>query len=70
VVNFLKGLNKTAYSWHKQQALKQLKNTENTVTCVLQADKGHVTAVKEKKDYLDKKDALVNEKQTYPYQSY
>ena len=46
----------------EQQALKGLKNASNIV--VLPADKGRVT-VMGKTDYFDKRDALVNDKQTY-----
>ena len=46
----------------EQQAMKRLKN-DNIV--ILPADKGRVTVVKDKTDYFDKMDALVNDKQTY-----
>ena len=44
-------------------ALKRLKSNKNIV--ILPADKGRVTVVMDKKDYTDKIDSLVNEKQTY-----
>ena len=47
----------------EQQALKRLKNDDNIV--ILPADRGRVTVVMDKTDYFDKKDALVNDKQTY-----
>ena len=43
-------------------ALKRLKNDRDIV--ILPADKGRVTVVMDK-DYTDKMDSLVNEKQTY-----
>ena len=43
--------------------LKQLKNDKDIV--IFAADKGHVTVVIDKKDYTDKMDSLVNDKQTY-----
>ena len=43
-------------------ALKRLKNDKDIV--ILPADKGRVTVVMDK-DYTDKMDSLVNEKQTY-----
>ena len=47
----------------EKQALKRLKNDENIV--ILPADKGRVTVVMDKKDYHDKMNELVNDKQTY-----
>ena len=47
----------------EKQALKRLKNNENIV--ILPADKGRVTVVMDKKDYHDKMNELVNDKQTY-----
>ena len=44
-------------------ALKRLKNDKGTV--ILPADKGRVTVFMDKKDYIDKMDSLVNDKQTY-----
>ena len=46
----------------EQHALKGLKNDKNII---LPADKGQVTVVMDKTDYLDKMDALVKDKQTY-----
>ena len=46
----------------EKQALKRLKNDENIV--ILPADKGRVTVVMDKKDYHDKMNELVNDKQT------
>ena len=47
----------------KLHALKRLKNDKDIV--ILSADKGRVTVVMDKKDYTDKMDSLVNDKQTY-----
>ena len=44
-------------------ALKRLRNDKDIV--ILPADKGRVTVVMDKKDYTDKMDSLVNDKQTY-----
>ena len=44
-------------------ALRRLRNDKDIV--ILPADKGRVTVVMDKKDYTDKMDSLVNEKQTY-----
>ena len=44
-------------------ALKRLKNDKDIV--ILHADKGRVTVVMDEKDYSDKMDSLVNDKQTY-----
>lgn len=44
-------------------ALRWLKNDKDVV--ILPADKGRVTVVMDKKDYTDKMDSLVNDKQTY-----
>ena len=44
-------------------ALRRLRNDKDIV--ILPADKGRVTVVMEKKDYTDKMDSLVNDKQTY-----
>ena len=44
-------------------ALKRLKNDKDVV--ILPADKGRVTVVIDNKDYTDKMDSLVNDKQTY-----
>ena len=44
-------------------ALKRIKNDKDIV--ILPADKGRVTVVMDNKDYTDKMDSLVNEKQTY-----
>ena len=46
----------------KLHALKWLKNDKDIV--ILPADKGRVTVVMDKKDYTDKMDSLVNDKQT------
>ena len=46
-----------------KQALKRLKNDNNTV--ILPADKGCVNVVMDKTDYFDKMGTLVNDKQTY-----
>ena len=45
------------------QALRRLRNDKDIV--ILPADKGRVTVVMGKKDYTDKMDSLVNDKQTY-----
>ena len=47
----------------EQKPLKRLKTDENLV--ILPADKRRVTVVKDKTDYNDKMDSLVNDKQTY-----
>ena len=47
----------------KVHALRRLTNDKNIV--ILTADKGRVTVVMDKKDYTDKMDSLVNDKQTY-----
>ena len=47
----------------EKQALKRLKNDKNIV--ILPADKGRVTVVMDKKDYHDKMNELVNDKQMY-----
>ena len=44
-------------------ALRPLRNDKNIV--ILPADKGRVTVVMDQKDYTDKMDSLVNDKQTY-----
>ena len=44
-------------------ALRRLRNDKDIV--ILPADKGRVTVVMDKKDYTDKMDSLVNDKQTY-----
>ena len=44
-------------------ALKRLKNDKDIV--ILAADKGLVTVFMDKKNYTDKMDSLVNNKQTY-----
>ena len=53
-----------ALKWLKNiHALKWLKNNKDKV--ILPADKGHVTVVMDKKDYTNKMNSLVNDKQTY-----
>ena len=42
------------------QTLKRLKNDKDV--CILHADEGRVTVVKDKKDYFDKMDTLVNDR--------
>ena len=44
-------------------ALRRLRNDKDIV--ILPADKGRVTVVMDNKDYTDKMDSLVNDKQTY-----
>ena len=46
----------------KLHALRRLRNDKDIV--ILPADKGRVTVVMDKKDYTDKMDSLVNDKQT------
>ena len=43
--------------------MRRLRNDKDIV--ILPADKGRVTVVMDKKDYTDKMDSLVNDKQTY-----
>ena len=48
---------------HELHALRRLRNDKDIV--ILPADKGRVTVVVDNKDYPDKMDTLVNDKQTY-----
>ena len=50
------------FTKHELHTLKRLKNDKEIV--IFPADKGRVTVVMDKKDYTDKMDSLVSDKQT------